>query len=413
MNKYRIETFGCKLNERDSREYEEVLSRFLNPSEEKEGADLILINSCGVVERAERNIIKRAREHKERGRTVVITGCLPSITNEDLKNTADEVVRIGDLSELSRALSRLTKREPQEKSDIKKETSLVSGFIAISKGCLGNCSYCATKLSRGKLKSKEQKKILHEVEELLSRGCKEIHLTSQDLAIYGLDRGKQELPQLLQEILNREDDFRLKLGMTNPFHTKRILGELLDIFKDERVYKYLHVPVQSGSNEMLKKMRRGHAAEDFQEIVQKVYGSFSDFLMATDIIVGFPGEGEEEFQKTYELIEKVRPHIVNITRFSPRPGTEATKMNDKCPEDTKKERSRTLNHLTKRIRLEQNAKLQGGRFKILVSEKGKKGTQIARLPSYRALIVKRGFPGEIRQATVTGYEYNYLKGELL
>jgi threonylcarbamoyladenosine tRNA methylthiotransferase CDKAL1 len=261
------------------------------------------------------------------------------------------------------------------------------------------------------LKSRKQEDVIGEIKDLLDRGYKEVQITSQDLAVYGMDRGEQELPELLEKIININKFFRLRLGMTNPEYTKKILPELLKIYESEKVYNYIHTPVQSGSEEVLKRMNRKHTASDFVEICNSFYKKFDDFVVATDIIIGFPGESKEDFDKTYNLIKETAPHIVNITRFSPRSGTKAAEMKD-MPEKIKKERSRKLNKVTKEIRVQQNKKYKGKSYDVLITQKGKKDTFIGRLPNYRAVILKDEKVGRYKKQTILGYEHNYLKGIL-
>ncbi|MEA2092527.1 MAG: tRNA (N(6)-L-threonylcarbamoyladenosine(37)-C(2))-methylthiotransferase [Patescibacteria group bacterium] len=410
MENYYIKTFGCKLNVADSFACEKVLKKFLLSSSEEE-ADLILVNSCGVIDKTERKVIKKIKEYKKQEKFVILTGCLPYISDKKLDKIADKVVKIRDFKKIKVILENITGKKECSGGvdDLKVPTSAI---ISIAEGCLGNCTYCGTKLARSVLKSKKQENVLKEVNYFLERGVKEIQITSQDLAVYGMDRGKQELPELLEKIISIDKFFRLRLGMTNPGHTKRILPELLKIYESKKIYNYIHIPVQSGDDKILKKMNRKHTVLDFIEICNSFYEKFSNFIIATDIIVGFPEEDEENFKKTYNLIKKTRPHIVNITRFSPRSRTKATEMKD-MPQKIKKERSRKLNRLTKKIRIEQNKESKGKKHTVLISKKGKNNTLIARLPNYKALILKQGELGDYKKAKVTGYEHNYLKGKLL
>ncbi len=407
---YYIKTFGCKLNVADSFLYEKVLKSFLLESSEKD-ADLILVNSCGVIDKTERKVIKTIQDYKKQGKFVILTGCLPYISEKKLDKIADEIVKIKDLKKIKNILERVANKK-EDKTKLESLKTPFSAIVPIAEGCLGNCSYCGTKIARPALKSRKQDDILEEIEKLLEKGCKEIQITSQDLAVYGMDRGEQELPELLEKIISIDKFFRLRIGMTNPGYTRKILPKLLKIYESEKIYNYIHIPVQSGDDEILKKMNRKHTVSDFVEICTAFYEKFSDFIVATDVIIGFPGESENSFKKTYNLIEKTKPHIVNITRFSPRSGTEATNMKD-MPEKIKKERSRKLNKLTKEIRIEQNRKYKNKKYNVLISKKGKNDTFIARLPNYKALIIEEGNLKEFREAVVTGYEHNYLKGKIL
>jgi MiaB-like tRNA modifying enzyme len=410
MERYYIKTFGCKLNVADSFACEKVLRGFLLPSLEEE-ADLVLVNSCGVIDKTERKVIKKIKEYKKKGKFVILTGCLPYISDKKLDEVVDRVVGIRDLKKIKEILKEVTKKK-EGSGGVESLKVPTTAVISIAEGCLGDCTYCGTKLARSILKSKKQDDILKEVNYFLERGVKEIQITSQDLAVYGMERGKQELPELLEKIISIDKFFRLRLGMTNPGYTKKILPQLMKIYESEKIYNYIHIPVQSGDDEILKKMNRKHTVSDFVEICDSFYEKFDNFITATDIIVGFPEESEENFKKTYNLIKKIRPHIVNITRFSPRSGTKASEMKD-MPEKIKKERSRKLNQLTKKIRIEQNKESKGKKYNVLISKKGKENTLIARLPNYKALILEEGELGDYKKAEVTDYKHNYLKGKLL
>jgi len=185
---------------------------------------------------------------------------------------------------------------------IPKET--VVAIVPISEGCLSFCSYCATRLAKGKLRSFDKKKILENIKIALSFGTKEIQLTSQDLAIYGLDKGKFLLPELLKEISKIEGNFRVRLGMMNPKFAKRIFGKILKILENEKFYKFLHLPLESGSNKVLKAMNRDYKVEEFLEMVSQFKRKFKNSLLATDIIVGFPTETEKDFTKKRFLLLK-------------------------------------------------------------------------------------------------------------
>jgi len=410
MKKYYIKTFGCKLNVTDSFLYEEVLRCFLLPSSE-EDADLVLVNSCGVIDKTERKVIKKIKKYKKQEKFVVLTGCLPSISDYDLESITDEIFEIKNTNQLKKVLEKVSFKKNINYASKDNLEDSVTAVVPIADGCLGNCTYCGTKIARPVLKSRKQEDVIGEIKDLLDRGYKEVQITSQDLAVYGMDRGEQELPELLEKIININKFFRLRLGMTNPEYTKKILPELLKIYESEKVYNYIHTPVQSGSEEVLKRMNRKHTASDFVEICNSFYKKFDDFVVATDIIIGFPGESKEDFDKTYNLIKETAPHIVNITRFSPRSGTKAAEMKD-MPEKIKKERSRKLNKVTKEIRVQQNKKYKGKSYDVLITQKGKKDTFIGRLPNYRAVILKDEKVGRYKKQTILGYEHNYLKGIL-
>ncbi|MBO8180605.1 MAG: tRNA (N(6)-L-threonylcarbamoyladenosine(37)-C(2))-methylthiotransferase, partial [Archaeoglobus sp.] len=284
-------------------------------------------------------------------------------------------------------------------------------IVSISEGCLGSCSFCATRFARGRLKSFSMEKIVDEVKSAVKSGFREIQLTSQDTGAYGLDRGKAMLPELLRKISEIEGDFRVRVGMMNPQYAVKILDDLIEAYSSEKIYKFLHIPVQSGDNRVLEDMRRNHTVEDYIEVVEAFRKSFDDVLISTDIIVGFPTETEEAFWGSYELIKETRPDIVNITRFSPRKGTPAARLKD-MPGWIKKERSRKLTELMRKVGLENNRRFMGKEVRVLITKEGKNGKNLARMDSYRA-VVTEGEIGEFVKVKIKDCRFNYLLGSPL
>ncbi|WP_202320727.1 tRNA (N(6)-L-threonylcarbamoyladenosine(37)-C(2))-methylthiotransferase [Archaeoglobus neptunius] len=415
--KVAIETYGCTTNQADSDIMRGLLSRYFELSGVEE-ADVVVVNSCGVVDITERKIIRRILDLKNSGKKVVLAGCLTRISDmavklSDSAISPDNIDRVVDavFASLDGGCSFIDRRVVDKSrfcrvKKRKKENAIA--IISISEGCTGACSFCATKFARGRLRSFSLDGIVEEVERIVKEGYREIQLTSQDTGAYGLDKGKFMLPELLERISSVKGDFRVRVGMMNPQHAVKILDDLINAFSSEKIYKFLHIPVQSGDNSVLQHMNRGHTVEDYVEVVEAFRKSFDDVLVSTDIIVGYPAETEDAFWKSYELLRETRPDIVNITRFSPRKGTPAAKCRD-IPGWIKKERSRKLTELVREIGLENNRRFLGKRLKVLVTKKGKDNTVLARTNSYRAVITQ-GNVGEFRDVEITDCRFNYLKG---
>ncbi len=413
-----IETYGCTMNQADSDIMRGLISRYFELSNVEE-ADIVVVNSCGVVDYTERKIIRRIRELKALGKKVVLAGCLTRISDEALTISDSAVSPENVASVVDAVLSAqngkkiFAERRSVDKSEFygikrrRKENAIA--IVSISEGCMGSCSFCATRLARGRLRSFSMEGIVREVEQAVREGFREIQLTSQDTGAYGLDRGKAMLPDLLNRISEIEGEFRVRVGMMNPQHAVRILDDLISAFSSEKIYKFIHVPVQSGDNRVLEDMRRGHTVEDYIEVVEVFRRHFDDVLVSTDIIVGYPTETEESFWKSYELVRKTKPDIVNITRFSPRKGTLAAKYRD-IPGWIKKERSRKLTELMRKVGLENNSRFAGRKLKVLVTRKGKGDTVLARTDSYRA-VVTEGVLGQFMEVEIVDYRFNYLVGK--
>jgi MiaB-like tRNA modifying enzyme len=259
--------------------------------------------------------------------------------------------------------------------------------ISIAEGCNFACTYCITHLARGRLTSFPMKFVINDVKNALKAGCKEIQITSQDTASYGMDKG-QNLAKLLEEICAIDNNFRTRVGMMNPFTAHKILDKLIPSFKDEKIYKFIHIPVQSADNEILKKMNRKYNISMFLEVVNYFKKTYTKITISTDIIVGFPGESENAFQNSIDLIKKIKPDIVNITRFSARPNTKAKKMKGRIPTEIVKNRSKILTDLSKKISFERNISCKDSTFNILITKKLSDQCYLGRAGNYKPVVIK-------------------------
>ncbi len=419
--KFHLKTYGCKLNQADSELLRGLLS---NEYEEasKEEADFVILNTCGVVERTERKILKDAMELKKKGKKVIISGCLPLISPEACQKIADGILGPSNISSIDSLVRDVLKnRKPSIVNDIKIDKAKLcsnkkrinkescSAIVAISEGCLGGCSYCATRFARKKLKSFGIKNIVKEIKEALSEGYKEIQLTSQDLSVYGLDKGKQALPELLKKISGIKGEFRLKPGMMNPGYARKILKPLLSAYESDKLYKFIHLPLQSGDDELLKKMNRGYTVKNFLEVCKAFKKKFRNSIIATDIIVGHPLETEKIFKKTLKVIKEVKPDIIHIFKFSKRKGTPDFKLKD-YPDRIKKDRSRILTDIFTNLNMEKNKKMMNKSFEVLIVEK-RKGKYLGRTNSGRAVVLDRGEIGAFAKVKIVDYRWNYLVGK--
>ena len=404
--KFYFKTYGCKLNEVDSELLRGLLLRNFKEVKDFKGADFVVINTCGVVDRTEKKIIEKTKYFQNKGKKVFWTGCLPLITKNNISNGSIGPNNILDIEKVIKENIHVYNKERIDKAflyEYKKEK--VSLNVAISEGCLGDCSYCGSKIARGKLNSFSKEKIL---EEIKRTRAKEILLTSQGLASYGLDKGTQELPSLISDILKIKKDFKLRLGMMNPRFTINIIDDLIELYKNEKVYKFLHLPLQSGDNDLLYQMNRGYTADDFLNIVKKFKKVSSDTILATDIIVGHPKESKEAFQKTVKIIEEVKPEILHVFRYSKREGTKDFELKELSTK-IKKQRSKYLVDLFQNYNLKKNKEFLNKEFEVLVIQK----YGLARTDSGRAVVVKNVRVGERRKVKIVDFKWNYLIGEAL
>jgi MiaB-like tRNA modifying enzyme len=422
MEKFYLETFGCKFNRADSALIEKILEKAGYQKASFKEADFVILNTCGVVEKTERKIIKRAKQLKKKGKKIIFAGCLPLISPKLCKEIADGAVGPANIFNLKKIIKNVLKgrksfslkQKPIDKAKlrcfaIQKESCIA--ILPISEGCLSSCAYCATKLARGNLKSFAQKEILKNIKSALNFGAKEIQLTSQDLAIYGLDKGEFRLPKLLNEISKIKGEFKMRLGMMNPFFAKKIFDKILKILESEKFYKFLHLPLQSGSDKVLETMNRPYKVEDFLKLIKKFKRKFKNSMLATDVIVGFPTETEKDFQKTVSVIKKIKPEILHLFRYSGREGTEASKLKD-FPDRIKKERSRILTKIWLKICKEKSKKYLGKKFEALITEK-REQVFLARLNSYKAVILREGKVGQFVKVKIVKVKPNYLIAKVI
>jgi MiaB-like tRNA modifying enzyme len=250
------------------------------------------------------------------------------------------------------------------------------------------------------------------VRQAIKNGCKELWVTSQDNGCYGRDIGAN-LPQLLNEIVKIKEKFFVRVGMMNPLHVKPILDDLINAYKNQKIFKFLHLPVESGSDKILKDMRRGYRVKDFKEIVEKFRRELIQLTLSTDIIVGYPTEKEADFQKTLNLIKEIKPDIVNISKFGPRTKTEAAKLKQLSPKIVK-ERSKKLFEIVRGISMKNNKKWLGWEGEVLVDEIGKENSYMARNFAYKPIVIKNKeeILGNFVKVKIIETKSNYLVGEM-
>ncbi|QDA30360.1 tRNA (N(6)-L-threonylcarbamoyladenosine(37)-C(2))-methylthiotransferase [Thermococcus indicus] len=421
MVRVHVETYGCTRNRADAEMMEALLvSAGYELVETPENADYVIVNTCAVKDPTEKHMRERIKELLDSGKKVIATGCLVHVNPGAIDPRVSGILGVKSIDMIAEAVGvaerggKLVSVEGWRERNIDKLElpRLWKGGVAfvvpISEGCLNACTYCATRFARGVLKSYKPELVVKWVKEALARGYKEIQLSSEDTGCYGFDIGTN-LAELLDEITAIEGDFRVRVGMMNPNHVLKFLDELVDAYTDEKVYKFLHLPVQSGDNEVLKRMGRTYTVEEFEEIVRTFRKKVCDLNLNTDIIVGFPGETDEAFRNTVELVERVRPDKINVSRYSPRPGAIAAKWKQ-LPGWKVKERSRELHRLRLAIAYEINRAYVGRTVEVLVHGEGKKGGIEGRTFNYKDIILDSGEPGEFLQVRVEWAGSTYLKG---
>ena len=318
-----LENYGCPLNKADGHYMLNLLlSRGHTLVENPEKADVIIINTCTVRKDTENRMVKRiVRLRKtalKNNAKLIVAGCMPKAQPYLVMRYAPEASMLSPQN-YDKILCVVEKPGKVVLLKGERRTDIVPMFfenavaaIPIAEGCVGNCSYCIVKLARGKLRSYPPKLIIEKVREAVEKGAVEIDLTAQDTAAYGLDLGIR-LTDLLREVVKVNGNFMVRVGMMNPNLAYEILDDLIEIYKHPKIFKFLHIPLQSGDNRVLKIMNRRYTVEEFKEIVYEFRRKIPEINVTTDIIVGHPGEDEEAFQNTLNIVKELefdRIHIV-------------------------------------------------------------------------------------------------------
>lgn len=413
--RFYIETYGCTANQGNSEEASAALMEEGHQPSALEDADLVIVNTCVVTERTERNMIKKLRQLQ--GDRLVIAGCLPKAIPEAIQ----DIHCRGKLGILGRSTGReidelfptdaMARPATSPRCRVLASRDHLCGVVNISEGCTGNCSYCIVKKARGRLVSRSPEEVIEAVRRCIESGAVEVQIASQDAAAYGMDIG-YSLPRLLDRIVEIPGRYRVRVGMMNPGCLEPILDDLVRSYGDPRIYNFVHLPVQSGSNDVLERMKRKYKAADFVDMAARLRQGIFDLTLFTDVIAGFPGETEEEFGETVGLIRSVQPDKVNVTRFSPRPHTEAGRLGE-LPSLVKKERSRKLTWLWHEIAARRNWRYAGEVLSVLVTESGKGKTMKARSDNYREIVIEGQLAlGSVQKVRIAEANPFYLRGTI-
>ena len=414
-----IETYGCSANQSNSEIMGGLLSESGHTLTSEENADMIIINTCTVKIQTERKIIRRLEKLRYSEKKILVTGCMSEVQKDRIEEIHPEASIIG-LNEIGRIKNIVRRIEADERVVIlesdptdmvclpKTRINPMINITQIATGCLGDCAYCIVRSAKGALRSFPVNSIVDDVRQAVKDGCKEIWLTAQDTGCYGFDTGVK-LPALLRKVTAIDDDFRIRIGMMNPDHVRSIAGDLIVAFSSDKMYKFLHMPVQSGSDEVLKNMNRRYTIEEAGEIIDRFKKAIPDITLSTDIIVGFPGETEEQFEKSLDFVNTYKPDIVNISRYGIRPLTRAAKMDQVDGNDVKR-RSKLLTDAVDAACIERNEKWVGWKGPVLLSEKGEKGGILGRNFAYKQVVVDDGQLGKFVDVEIIEARKGYLIG---
>ncbi len=375
-----ILTFGCTYNQGDSRKLENILiSQGCRMVTKPEDADVLVVNTCTVVGPTERKMIRLLKKYHEM--PLRVTGCMPLVQKDDILAVCTPLFIHPDV--ISEEYRRINYRAHYE-----------VGIVQIGRGCHGSCTYCITRKARGSLNSYGAEEILQEIRSCHEYGSTEIRLCAQDCSAWKGEEGRN-LSDLLSMAGEISGSFLLRVGMMNPSTLLPALDPVIESFRNERVFRFVHLPAQSGSDRILKKMGRGYTSEDFISIVREFRAKIPDISIATDMIAGFPGEDEGDVQASLDLLSEIMPVKVNITRYSPRPHTAVA--GEKGHTDyVKKVRSRRLQCHAELLYHRQNQSLLGRTAEVTVTEHVRPGSVLCRTGNYTGVVVEQDLPVGMR-----------------
>ena len=400
MPKALIETYGCTLNQADSDIIESILRQ--NGVDVVRGRygggtdyDVVVVNTCTVKKATEQRIRDRLRGMSHLGKRLVVTGCMASANRDIIEKTVGNasIISTNNITKVYEAVKssiggkKAVYDAPSrtDKAAYIRQSGSVIARISISEGCLSFCNFCETKFARGPLNSFSEELILKAVEINVRGGAREIELASQDTGAYGADR-RTDIAELVSRISEVDGKFMVRIGMLNPEHLQRYFDRLVEAYKREKVYRFMHLPVQSGSNKVLGEMSRNYRIEEFEGYVSELRRKIPGITLETDIIVGYPTETDNDFEETFEMVERVKPTITNISKFGARPHASASRL-AQLSGNRINERSRRLARMVKAMQHEEFGKMKGRVIKVVLTEKNERSLA-GRDEYYHAVAVK-------------------------
>ncbi|ENK1242924.1 tRNA (N(6)-L-threonylcarbamoyladenosine(37)-C(2))-methylthiotransferase MtaB [Clostridium sp. FAM 1755] len=430
--KVAFSTLGCRVNVYET---EAMTEKFIKQGYEvvdfNEVADVYVINTCTVTnmgDRKSRQMISRGRRQNSNS-IIAVVGCYSQIAPDEVSKIEGVDVVLGTRNKgdivywVNRAMEEknqiievkdVLKNKEFEELNIEEYRDKTRAFLKIQDGCNRFCSYCLIPFARGAVCSKKLEKIIEEVKKLSKHGFKEVILSGIDIASYGFDlEGNYNLTSILEEIDKVEGIERIRIGSIDPtFFTEE---EVIRISKLKKFCPHFHLSLQSGCNETLKRMNRKYTVEQYKDIVYNLRKNVEDVSITTDIIVGFPGETEEEFNKTYEFLKDIKLSKMHVFKFSPRNGTRAEKMENQIDGNIKEERSNKIIDLDKNLEKEFMKKfIEKGMPVLYEKETKEKGIYEGYTPNYIKIYAKslKDITGKIMNTKLKEVSKDFIKGEI-
>jgi len=384
MAKLHLITYGCQMNEYDSERVAGLLREHRYELTDSEAdADLILVNTCAIREKAEEKVFSklgelRALKARKPGLVLGVMGCMAQLQQGAVQKRAPHVDLVFGSAAVSR-VAELVERARRERRHVldtgeaplvkitarPPSAERVRAYVTVMEGCEKHCTFCVVPRTRGRERSHPPETIVAEVRGLVAEGCREVTLLGQTVNAYGRDlTPPTDLPDLMRGVNDVPGLARIRFTTSNPYNlTPRMIAAMRDVPK---VCEWFHLPLQSGSNRVLERMNRGYTRERYLELIAALRAAVPDIALSTDLIVGFPGETEEDFVQTLAMVERVGYDNVFAFRYSRRPGTPAAEMPEQIAEPVKAERNRRLLEVVHRVTAARAARLAGQRVEVLV-----------------------------------------------
>lgn len=395
-----LETHGCTFNQADGNIMASILEERHELVDDIEEADVIILNTCYVKLPTEQKMITKIDKIKTSfpDKKLIVGGCMVEVDPIRLNKFAGDACWIGPhkldkINEIvDKALQGQIVHEYGKTSIIKagkqnKRFDSLTHILQICEGCNGGCTFCCTRIARGFLISYPIDIIVDEAKEAINNGCKELQVTAQDSACYGLDSG-ESFSDLLNSIAAIDGEFRIRVGMMHPKSLRGQLEEVIEAFKNnDKIYNFVHIPIQTGSSKVLEEMNRLHTLNEYKSIIAKFRKEIPDLSLATDIIIGYPTETEEDFQQTLDLLYEIKPDIIHISKYMHRPGAKSSSLKE-IDHKIMKERSHRINKVKTEVMLENNKGYEGSIQNVLITGEGSSGGFVGYTNSYKNVIVE-------------------------
>jgi tRNA-2-methylthio-N6-dimethylallyladenosine synthase len=384
MAKLHLITYGCQMNEYDSERVAGLLrAQQYELTDSESDADLILLNTCAIREKAEDKVFSklgqlRAVKARRPGLIVGVMGCMAQLHQAEIRRRAPAVDLVFGSPAIGKVAS-LVDRVRRERRPVVEtgEAPLVKitarpdgasrlrAYVTVMEGCEKRCTFCVVPTSRGRERSHPPAAILDEIRGLVAEGCREVTLLGQTVNAYGRDlTPATDLAALFEQVNDVDGLARIRFTTSNPYNlTSRLVRALRDVPK---VCEYFHLPLQSGSDRVLERMNRGYTRERYLELIAELRAAVPEIALSTDLIVGFPGETEDDFEATVEMVERVGYDNVFVFRYSARPGTPAASMPDQVAPDVKAARNGRLLEAAGRTAAARSRRLEGRTVEVLV-----------------------------------------------